>query len=95
MSSNAGATTVVDYPAGKRFSTDDDDGTMHPIKPKARATSSSTAPRQPVVSAMNNVDYLDQTRPFFVKIGKGGLLEALEKLDKQLIDVSPRIERVP
>ncbi|KAG9045746.1 hypothetical protein FS837_005703 [Tulasnella sp. UAMH 9824] len=86
MSSNAGATTVVDYPAGKRFSTDDDDGTMHPIKPKARATSSSTNPQQPVVSAMNNVDYLDQTRPFFVKIGKGGLLEALEKLDKLLID---------
>ena len=37
---------------------------------------------------INPVDQLDATRPFFVKIGSGGLLEALEKLDHQLMDVS-------
>ena len=30
------------------------------------------------------VDYMEEERPFFVKIGKYGLIAALQKLDKQL-----------
>ena len=32
-------------------------------------------------------DYLDTDRPFFIKIGKDGLISALQKLDKQLQQV--------
>ncbi len=32
-------------------------------------------------------DYALQDRPFFVPIGKGGVLAALENLDRQLVEV--------
>lgn len=34
------------------------------------------------------VDYMAEDRPFFVKIGKDGLIAALEKLNHLLIEVS-------
>ena len=33
------------------------------------------------------VDYMEEERPFFVKIGKDGLIAALQKLDRQLRNV--------
>ena len=33
------------------------------------------------------VDYMEEERPFFVKIGKDGLIAALQKLDGQLRNV--------
>ena len=33
------------------------------------------------------VDYMEEDRPFFVKIGKDGLIAALQKLDGQLRNV--------
>jgi len=35
-------------------------------------------------------DYELEDRPFFIPIGKDGLVAALQKLDKQLVDVSPQ-----
>ncbi len=34
------------------------------------------------------LDYMSEDRPFFVKIGKEGLIAALDKLDRQLVQVS-------
>lgn len=36
---------------------------------------------------LHTVDYTLEERPFFVPIGKGGLIAALQRLDKQLIEV--------
>ena len=35
------------------------------------------------------VDYMEEERAFFVKIGKDGLIAALQKLDRQLRAVRP------
>ena len=36
----------------------------------------------------DTADYLETERPFFVKIGKDGLISALQKLDRQLQQVN-------
>ena len=46
---------------------------------------SSSAPQQ--AKFQDAVDSIDGTRPFFIKIGTGGLLEALDKLDRELVAV--------
>lgn len=77
----AGGTTVIgDYNGS------DDLGinTFAPSKSHGKGGRGSLPPQ---AKFGNAVDYIDQTRPFFVKIGAGGLLEALEKLDKELIAV--------
>lgn len=38
-------------------------------------------------SDFTTTDYTLQERPFFVPIGTGGILVALQKLDRQLLDV--------
>lgn len=38
-------------------------------------------------SEFTTTDYTLQERPFFVPIGAGGLLAALQKLDRQLLNV--------
>ena len=40
------------------------------------------------------VDYMEEERPFFVKIGKDGLIAALQKLDRQLRNVRRHPKRV-
>ncbi len=42
----------------------------------------------PKDSAFTTTDYTLQERPFFVPIGTGGILVALQKLDGQLLNVS-------
>lgn len=37
---------------------------------------------------VKTADYMEGDRPFFVAIGKAGLIAALQQLDKQLRDVS-------
>ena len=53
---------------------------------------SQAAPRQ---LSLHPVDIdqanIDEERPFFVRIGKGGVLEALQKLDHELQQVSSKI----
>lgn len=82
--SEYGATTVVDGPSSSthgRDSTFVDD-----LKKPAKSTS-----RPPIRDKfIDAVDYIDQQRPFFHRIGKGGMMEALQKLDAELSQVSSR-----
>lgn len=39
------------------------------------------------VSEFTTVDYTIEERPFFIPIGKDGVISALEKLNKQLVEV--------
>lgn len=85
----AGATTVVGDFNGSNGSEDLGLNPFPSMKP-----SSSGKPRRslpPQAKFGNAVDYIDETRPFFVKIGSGGLLEALEKLDRELLAVRPLV----
>lgn len=36
-----------------------------------------------------SMDYTLEERPFFIRIGKDGVIAALEKLDQQLVQVGP------
>ncbi|KAG5652953.1 hypothetical protein H0H81_002961 [Sphagnurus paluster] len=45
----------------------------------------STQPKNDFVAT---VDYTIEERPFFVPIGKAGIIAALEKLDRQLVQAS-------
>jgi hypothetical protein len=75
------STVVGDTPAALRkeqhatFITDEKKGAPAPQIPKIDNTFS-----------FNNDDYLKE-RPFYVPIGKGGLIAALETLDQQLLQV--------
>ncbi|KAG8898688.1 hypothetical protein FRB99_007228 [Tulasnella sp. 403] len=88
LSEAAGATTIVDYPHSNGGQHDDLGLTLtkgDSTKGKPRAALSSVSEVEQGPSFGNPVEYMDQTRPFFVKIGSGGLLEALHKLDKELV----------
>ena len=52
--------------------------------------------RVPHESEFTTVDYNIEERPFFIPIGKAGVIAALEKLDRQLLDVRIQylVERV-
>lgn len=53
------------------------------VSPKGKAPTRSNG--APAVKFDEQTNYLeDQSRPFFVVVGKGGAIEALHKLDKQL-----------
>ncbi|KDQ21011.1 hypothetical protein BOTBODRAFT_27024 [Botryobasidium botryosum FD-172 SS1] len=78
----AGATTIVD---GTSYQTDPfaSNGSGD-LKGKGRQRSSETRRNHAFVA---DIDYLEETRPFFVKIGQNqNLISALEKLDKELRD---------
>ncbi|KAF8588595.1 hypothetical protein K439DRAFT_1629599 [Ramaria rubella] len=82
----AGATTVVGEPGttGKEFGAHFDgvgattsfDGTL-----KAAALPGPRRRTEPFVIA---ADYTDETRPYFIKIGKDGVIPALQKLDVEM-----------
>ena len=79
------ATTVVNGPAStsgshKHRYSDTDHG-KQPLRPEI-----PTAPRSPG-KLMHTTDYLLTDRPFFVPIGKDGLIAALQKLDLELRNV--------
>ncbi|KAI0717062.1 hypothetical protein C8Q76DRAFT_617747 [Earliella scabrosa] len=81
MSSVGDATTVVDGSAhyrehtnGHSFKAPIDEV---PQKPRRREYASPA-------NFATAVDYMEEERPFFVKIGKDGLIAALQKLDRQL-----------
>lgn len=80
MSSVGDATTVVD---GTTSAAPHFNGkaaiSEEPHKPQREYTTANFA---------TAVDYMEEERPFFVKIGKDGLIAALQKLDRQLRAVS-------
>lgn len=76
--------TVVGDPHYKRLDVDD----TTPLKGD-RAPSGSRTGKTPSTNAFTSVDYTIEERPFFIPIGKDGVIAALEKLDKQLQDVCP------
>jgi regulator of protease activity HflC (stomatin/prohibitin superfamily) len=80
--SDAGATTVYDGPL-KPF--DQDDATTYKSSHRKRGSESKRPAEPPLTRLGENLDYMAEHRDFFVKIGSGGLLEALEKLDRQLV----------
>jgi hypothetical protein len=55
---------------------------------KIPSHSSDKAKQKSVSDFIAADDYTLEDRPFFVTIGKDGLIGALQKLDKQLVDVS-------
>lgn len=54
---------------------------------KHGSSSKKPVPRSAQPTFVQTVDYLEEERPFFVKIGKDGLIAALQKLDRQLKNV--------
>lgn len=66
-----------------------DDSSPFPVKeqtkgPQAVGTSKGKEKTDEFFATM---DYTLEERPFFVRIGKDGVIAALEKLDQQLVDV--------
>ncbi len=86
MSSVGDATTVVDgHAATTSYHAHGNGKVRHyeegaPLKKPLRELSAA--------NFATAVDYMEEERPFFVKIGKDGLIGALQKLDRQLRNVS-------
>ena len=86
MTSNFGdATTVGDAPLAKHSGEypSDNSNTL------AKGTNARAALSQRPRNDFTTSDYGLQERPFFVPIGNGGVVTALQKLDHQLLNVSP------
>jgi hypothetical protein len=88
-----GHTTVVeDYPATFR---QDQQDTFGKSPEASTSTAGAPQPRIPKIGNEFSVtadNYNLTNRPFYVPIsGKGGLIAALELLDKQLVEASPCI----
>ena len=90
MSSVGDATTIVDHSPSRPAHSDvygkHTNGKMRileepefPAKPRAQGLGAA--------NFATAVDYMEEERPFFVKIGKDGLIAALQKLDGQLRNV--------
>jgi hypothetical protein len=58
-----------------------------PSKSKSRTAFTGKARMPHVESEFTTVDYNIEERPFFIPIGKAGVIDALEKLDRQLLEV--------
>lgn len=58
-----------------------------PPKNKSRIAFTGKARAGHIESEFTTVDYNIEERPFFIPIGKAGVIDALEKLDRQLLDV--------
>ena len=83
MSSVGDATTVVESSPSRyhhnrngKARIDEEPDFIKSAHPKGLSTNFAAA-----------VDYMEEERPFFVKIGKDGLIAALQKLDRQLRSV--------
>lgn len=94
----AGGTTVVGgepSTSGREFGTHFDGfgpGHIPNGKPRREASGKGGPVKssEPFVIAS---DYMDESRPFFVKIGKTGVIGALQKLDGQLQNVSGHLSQ--
>ena len=75
------ATTVVGGPSSIAAGLESFDTGKYNNSPKKPTI------RPPHITFTQTVDYLAEERPFFVKIGKDGLISALQKLDRQLKNV--------
>jgi len=74
--------TVIEEPI---FHRDEGPSIKNPIKAATFANAGISRERH---SDFTTTDYTLQERPFFVPIGTGGILTALQKLDGQLVNVS-------
>ncbi|KAF5330719.1 hypothetical protein D9619_005905 [Psilocybe cf. subviscida] len=59
-----------------------------PPKNKSRIAFTGKARAGHIESEFTTVDYNIEERPFFIPIGKAGVIDALEKLDRQLLDAN-------
>ncbi|TFY70723.1 hypothetical protein EVG20_g2269 [Dentipellis fragilis] len=76
-------TTVVEGPSSRLYSSSAGRPAFDTGKPLTSDDSKSN-PKMAIGEMTRAVDYLSENRPFFVRIGKEGLLSALNKLDQQL-----------
>ncbi|PPQ64648.1 hypothetical protein CVT26_002738 [Gymnopilus dilepis] len=84
MSSNFGDySTVVGDPVDRRADDIPSKASSSPVK--AHTSRFQTHTGKSRMSEFTTVDYTIQDRPFFVPIGKDGVIAALEKLDSQLL----------
>lgn len=77
--------TVVGEPPYKRQ--DDAYGKHTPPPTRAQTSTQGFTGQEARLSEFTTVDYTIEERPFFIPIGKNGVIEALEKLDRQLVEV--------
>lgn len=83
MASNFGDVTVVGDGPVKHS----DDFTLNTDSKRPPLTTANIGlPRQPR-GEFTTSDYALKERPFFVPIGTGGVLAALQKLDRQVVNV--------
>ena len=86
MSSNFGDySTVVGDPVDRRADDIPSKASSSPVKAHTSRFQTNTGKSR--MSEFTTVDYTIQDRPFFVPIGKDGVIAALEKLDSQLLGV--------
>lgn len=86
----AGNTTVVNGGASEQGSLDDREPSSSGTGKKiafAETTGVSAQRHLQLDPFMKTTDYLEESRPFFVKIGKDGVLPALKKLNDLLVAV--------
>ncbi|KJA27473.1 hypothetical protein HYPSUDRAFT_1098694 [Hypholoma sublateritium FD-334 SS-4] len=76
--------TVVGEPPYKRQ--DDTYGKHTPPPTRAQTSTQGFTGQEARLSEFTTVDYTIEERPFFIPIGKNGVIEALEKLDRQLVE---------
>ena len=83
MASNFGDVTVVGDGPVKHS----DDFTLNTDSLSKRLPHSTIVPSRQPRGEFTTSDYAPQERPFFVPIGNGGVLAALQKLDRQVVNV--------
>lgn len=82
----AGATTVI----GDL----EDSGIYSKADTYRKRQPSSSVTRGPAPQRFgDNLDYMSEKRQYFVRIGAGGLLAALEQLDRELVEVRQALEK--
>ncbi|KAJ3726293.1 hypothetical protein EV361DRAFT_927115 [Lentinula raphanica] len=81
------STAMSTYADGSTVVGDDLRDQQDFLKPKAKTPHSPVAPpKRAGKPFVNSIDTELEERPFFVRIGKDGLIGALQKLDKQLVE---------
>lgn len=85
MASNFGDNnTVVGDPSYKR---QDEAFTKEPFPYKPSTSRTGVTSKGPAQNEFTTTDYTLEERPFFVPIKKDGVIAALNKLNKQLLEV--------
>ena len=90
----AGNTTVVNGSGSERGSYTDEPSTSSGKKIAFAETTGISAQRRTHPDPfMKTTDYLEEDKPFFVKVGKDGVLPALQKLNDLLVAVRADLRR--